>query len=94
MSDGHVNYRDYAKRLRCSAHLERKARGLAESLDAEAKAFVEAALLMPAVVLKQVRDGPPDQAVINPFWRCSKPSVSCASTPAMRNPGFGARVPA
>ncbi len=66
MSDGHVNYRDYAKRLRCLAHLERKARGLAESLDAEAKAFGEAALLMLAVVFKQVRDGP-DQAIHEPF---------------------------
>jgi transposase len=66
MSDGHVNYRDYAKRLRCLAHLERKARGLAESLDAEAKAFGEAALLMLAVVFKQVRDGP-DQSLHQPF---------------------------
>jgi transposase len=66
MSDGHVNYRDYAKRLRCLAHLERKARGLAESLDADAKAFGEAALLMLAVVFKQVRDGP-DQAIHQPF---------------------------
>jgi transposase len=66
MSDGHVNYRDYAQRLRCLAHLERKARGLAESLDAEAKAFGEGALLMLAVVFKQVRDGP-DPAVYQPF---------------------------
>lgn len=66
MSDGHINYRDYAKRLRCLAHLERKARGLAESLDAEAKAFGEAALLMLAVVFKQVRDGP-NRAVYQPF---------------------------
>ena len=66
MSDGHVNYRDYAKRLRCLTHLERKARGLAETPDAEAEAFGEAVLLMLAVVFKQVRDGP-DQAIHQPF---------------------------
>lgn len=66
MSDGHVNYRDYPKRLRCLAHLERKAQGLADSLDAEAKAFGETTLLVLAVVFQQVRDGP-DRAVYHPL---------------------------
>ena len=39
MSDGYNVYRHYAKRLRCWAHLIRKARGLVESLDSEGGAF-------------------------------------------------------
>lgn len=41
MSDGYQVYRKYAKRLRCLAHLIRKARGLSESLDQEAQQFGE-----------------------------------------------------
>ncbi len=44
MSDGYRSYRSYAKRLRCLAHLIRKARGLAESLDYEAQQFGEITL--------------------------------------------------
>ena len=44
MSDGYISYRRYAKRLRCLAHLIRKARGLSESLDHEAQQFCEITL--------------------------------------------------
>lgn len=44
MSDGYQSYRRYAKRLRCLAHLIRKAQGLAESLNQEAQIFGEKTL--------------------------------------------------
>ncbi len=44
MSDGYQVYRKYAKRLRCLAHLVRKAQGLSESLNPEAQAFGEKTL--------------------------------------------------
>ena len=66
MSDGYVVYREIAKRLRCWAHLERKAKGIAESLDKEAAAFGRKThdllkILMGAVY--QAREGPPDTAL-------------------------------
>lgn len=63
MSDGYVIYRDYLRRLRCWAHLVRKAKGLQESMNrAHAQPFGNAALglleeLMAAVY--QAREGPP-----------------------------------
>ena len=39
MSDGYKAYREYVKRLRCWAHLERKAEGIGESLNKEAQRF-------------------------------------------------------
>ncbi|WP_278189493.1 IS66 family transposase [Thiothrix fructosivorans] len=39
MSDGYAAYRHHPKRLRCWAHLIRKARGLAESLDKDGRTF-------------------------------------------------------
>ncbi len=39
MSDGYQNYRTYKNRLRCWAHLLRKAKGLEDSLDREAQKF-------------------------------------------------------
>lgn len=39
MSDGYSVYRAYGQRLRCWAHILRKARGLAESLDTQAQGF-------------------------------------------------------
>ena len=39
MSDGYQAYRSYLNRFRCWAHLLRKARGLAESLDVEGSTF-------------------------------------------------------
>jgi hypothetical protein len=61
MSDGWMAYRDYPRRLRCWAHLLRKARGLAQSCDREARAFGQFVLstleaLMAAVYA--AREGP------------------------------------
>lgn len=44
MTDGYGQYRKYGKRLRCLAHLIRKARGLAESCHPEAADFGEKVL--------------------------------------------------
>jgi len=44
MSDGYGQYRKYGKRLRCLAHIIRKARGLAESCHPEAAAYGEKVL--------------------------------------------------
>ena len=63
MTDGYQVYRDYCNRLRCWAHLIRKAVGLVESLDTmHAQPFGKAALsllkeLMAAI--HQAREGPP-----------------------------------
>jgi len=54
MSDGYVSYRQYAKRLRCLAHLLRKARGLSESLNSEAQAFGEKTLEYMAEFIKGI----------------------------------------
>ena len=62
MSDGYMVYRDYPKRLRCWAHLIRKARGIAESLDAKAQTFGKEALRLLTVMQDAVyaaREGPP-----------------------------------
>ena len=63
MSDGYNAYRDYLKRLRCWAHLERKARAIAESLNKEAQKFGETILsglktLMQAVYQARERASP------------------------------------
>jgi transposase len=62
MSDGWGSYRHYPRRLRCWAHLIRKARGLAQSCDRAARAFGRIVLdtleaLMAAVYA--AREGPP-----------------------------------
>lgn len=44
MSDGYLQYRKYGKRLRCLAHIIRKARGLSESYTPEARIFGEKVL--------------------------------------------------
>lgn len=44
MSDGYLQYRKYGKRLRCLAHIIRKARGLSESYTPEAAIFGEKVL--------------------------------------------------
>ena len=63
MSDGWGPYRHFPHRLRCWAHLLRKARGIAESYDAEAMLFGDRVLrtletLMDAVYA--AREHPPD----------------------------------
>ena len=62
MSDGWGSYRHYPRRLRCWAHLIRKARGLAQSCNREAHVFGQLVLdtleaLMAAVYA--AREGPP-----------------------------------
>jgi hypothetical protein len=62
MTDGYKVYRQFRKRLRCWAHLLRKAQGLEESLTGEARRFGAAshalvAELMAAIYL--AREGPP-----------------------------------
>ena len=66
ISDGYKVYRQFLKRLRCWAHLLRKARGLAESLDKPTQDFGKKTLdllhaLMDAV--KEARKKPPDKAL-------------------------------
>jgi transposase len=61
MTDGYRIYRQYLKRLRCWAHLKRKAIGISESLDKDAQIFGQEVLevlkiLMDAVY--QARAGP------------------------------------
>jgi transposase len=62
MSDGYAAYRDYAQRLRCWAHLIRKARALAETCTPHVQGYGSDLLdafdhLIEAV--RQARDGPP-----------------------------------
>jgi len=54
MSDGYLAYRTYARRVRCLAHLIRKARGLAESLTPEAQQFGEKTLAYMTVFIKGI----------------------------------------
>ena len=66
MSDGWGSYRHYARRLRCWAHLIRKARGLAQSADREARAFGRLVLDTLEALLAAVyaaREGPPPVAL-------------------------------
>lgn len=78
MTDGYGAYRHYDWRLRCLAHLIRKAKGLEESLDQEAHKFGRRAFdvlktLMEAVY--QARERPPDKPLsilhavrLGKFW--------------------------
>jgi transposase len=62
MSDGWVSYRHYPRRLRCWAHLLRKARGLAESYHRDVRAFgrpVLDALNALVAAVYAAREGPP-----------------------------------
>jgi transposase len=66
MSDGYWAYRDYDKRLRCLAHLLRKARGLEESLDRQARHVGEQLRTGLETVMEAVyaaREGPPPTAL-------------------------------
>jgi len=78
MSDGYGAYRHYDWRLRCLAHLLRKARGLEESLDQEAHRFGKEALQVLETLMEAVykaREGPPGQDLsilheefLDKFW--------------------------
>ena len=62
MSDGWQAYRHFPQRLRCWAHLTRKAQGLIESYDREAQAFgrqVQDAFDTLIGAIHAARDGPP-----------------------------------
>jgi hypothetical protein len=66
MSDGYWAYRDYDNRLRCLTHLVRKARGLEESLDRQAREFGKALRHCLETVMAAVyaaREGPPPVAL-------------------------------
>ncbi len=54
MSDGYGQYRKYGKRLRCLAHIIRKARGLAESCHLEAAEFGEKVLEYLSLFIKGI----------------------------------------
>jgi len=56
MSDGYGAYRHYDKRLRCWAHLLRKARGLAESMDATGRAFGQQAVSVLETLMDAIYD--------------------------------------
>ncbi|MEI8210247.1 MAG: transposase [Methylococcales bacterium] len=87
MTDGYQVYREQTKRLRCWAHLIRKARGLEEALNSEAQYFGEKSLfLLNSLIaaIKQAREAPPAQALsitykqqIEEYQRlCEKMSLS------------------
>ena len=62
MSDGYAVYREYLWRLRCLAHITRKARGLEQSLNREASRFGTQVLNVLATVMDAVyraRGSPP-----------------------------------
>ena len=72
MSDGYRVYRQFRKRLRCWAHLQRKAKGLKDSLAKEARVFGDAcdALLdelMAAVYA--ARESPPPEGALAGNYR-------------------------
>jgi hypothetical protein len=70
MSDGWQVYRRYPCRLRCWAHLLRKASGLNESLDLDAQQFgAETLQLMQALMaaVYAAREQPPDQALTESY---------------------------
>ena len=54
MTDGYKVYRAYKNRLRCWAHLLRKARGLSESLNKEAQEFGEKALAVLTILMEAI----------------------------------------
>jgi len=67
MTDGYGAYRWYKKRLRCWAHLKRKALGLSESLNKEAKIFGQKALNVLVRLIKAIhrcREGPSENLVL------------------------------
>jgi len=89
MSDGWQVYRYYLKRLRCWAHLIRKAEGLKDSLDITARLFGEQTLLLLNTLIAAVyaaRERPPDQALPITYqaalsdYRCVCEAMSASAT--------------
>jgi hypothetical protein len=65
MSDGWFSYRDYPHRLRCWAHLLRKAQGLIDCYDADGRVFGHLVLTTLERLIEAVyaaREAPPEQA--------------------------------
>jgi len=63
MSDGYQVYRKYQNRVRCWAHLLRKAQGLEESLNKEAQRFGKQTLEFMGILMtaiREAREHPPD----------------------------------
>jgi hypothetical protein len=63
MTDGFSVYRIFPQRLRCWAHLVRKARALQQCLDSRGQAFGEALLLALILLMRNIhrlRESPPD----------------------------------
>ena len=90
MSDGWQAYRYYLKRLRCWAHLIRKAEGLKDGLDIAARLFGEQTLLLLNTLIKAVyaaRERPPDQALPITYqnalsdYRCACEAMSASASP-------------
>ena len=69
MTDGYGQYRKYAKRLRCLAHIIRKAKGLAESCHPDAAEFGEKVLKTLRLFIKGVYTarGDPDLDLLDKF---------------------------
>lgn len=69
MSDGYGQYRQYSKRLRCLAHLIRKARGLDESCHPDAAQFGQKVLETLALFIKgvYVARGDPEMNLLTHF---------------------------
>ena len=68
MSDGYQVYRKYLNRVRCWAHLIRKAKGLQESLDKDAQLFGEKTLNLMGTLMTAIREArthPPTQRASN-----------------------------
>lgn len=90
MSDGWQVYRYYRKRLRCWAHLIRKAEGLKDSLDKTSCLFGEQTLVLLNTLIKAVyavRERPPDQSLAITYqgalsdYRCACEAISASTTP-------------
>jgi hypothetical protein len=88
MSDGYWVYRELDNRLRCLAHVQRKARGLEESLDRQARGFGAAVNARLQAVMQSVyaaREGPPPTDLrqqhaeeLNALWRLCLAHVDVA----------------
>lgn len=70
MSDGLQVYRQYLQRLRCWAHLIRKAKGLEESLDTTARQFGRQTMTLLNILMDAIysaRQKPPDKPLMDTY---------------------------
>jgi hypothetical protein len=70
MSDGYQVYRQYSNRIRCWAHLLRKAEGLKESLESEAQDFGKQTLKLMNLLMTAIYDArvhPPDRPLTETY---------------------------